>query len=95
MQGAYVGSNGNKIGVLQRWWWWWRWWQWGYGNSINEAWVRGKGTMVPDQHRQGKGNAAMVSQQSDEGEGKWLGKGARQLSTQTGQKGYNGGAALK
>jgi hypothetical protein len=58
MQGMYVGSNGKEMGVLQR---QWRWESCKYDNSIDEA--RPKGTMVQNQHRQGKGDATMATQQ--------------------------------
>ncbi len=90
MRGTYIGSDGNEIGVLQQWWWW----QWcGYNDSINK--VRARGWW----HWTSTGEARATQQccynRSDKGEGKWLSEGARQLSMQAGQKGYNGGAALK
>ena len=90
MQGTYVGSNGNKIGILQR---QWRWLWCRYDDGINEARARGQWCWTST----GKAKAMQLwcHNRSDKGEGKWLSKGARWLSMQAGQKGYNSGAALK
>ena len=90
MQGTYVGSNGNKIGILQWWWWWW----WcGYNNSVDEARARGGWRRTST----GKARAMQLwcHDRSDKGEGKRLSKGTCWLSTQAGQKGYNSRAALE
>ncbi len=59
MQGTYVGSEGKEIGVS---------WQREAVVAVQihqkRQQVEGKGTMVPDQHRQGKGDATNVSQQN-------------------------------
>jgi hypothetical protein len=90
MQGMYVSSDCNKIGISQQWWWWQR---CRYEDSVDKARARGQWC------RTSTGKERVMQQRyhnrSDEGEGKELGKGTNQLSMLVGHKGYNGGAALK
>jgi hypothetical protein len=72
MQGTYARSDGKEVGLL-RWWWRWQWCR--YKDGANKARARG-------QWRQTSTGEARATQQwhhkrSDEGGGKWLGKGAQ------------------
>ncbi len=90
MQGTYVESHGKEISVLR---WLWQWQQCGYNKCIDEARARG-------QWRQTSTGEVRSMQQwchhrGYKGEVKQLGKGTHQQSTQSEQKGCNGGTALK
>jgi hypothetical protein len=58
MQGAYIGSNGEVIGIpWQRWWWW----PCRYNNSIDQQ-GQGDDGARPAQARQGQFNVGVTTE---------------------------------
>ncbi len=87
---TYVGSNGKEIGVLRR---QLQWRRYRYDKSITEANTRGQWRWTST--GEVRAMQQMCHNRSDKGEEKQLGDGTCWWSTQAGQKGYTGRAALK